>query len=59
MRTKRPPEMEGAFCRMERTGISYNGFMVAQILDTELYNSLPRPGIVPRLHLIERLNDGL
>jgi LuxR family maltose regulon positive regulatory protein len=33
--------------------------MPAPILATKLYIPPPRPGIVPRPHLVERLNDGL
>ena len=59
MRTKRPPEMEGAFCCKERLGMSYNRSMVAPILATKLYIPLPRLGIVSRPRLIEQLNIGL
>jgi LuxR family transcriptional regulator, maltose regulon positive regulatory protein len=33
--------------------------MPAPVLATKLYVSPPRPGIVPRLRLVERLNEGL
>ena len=39
--------------------MSYNGFMVAQLLATKLYIPPPRPGTVSRLRLIEQLNEGL
>ncbi len=37
----------------------YNCFMSAPILATKLYIPPPRPGLVPRPRLIERLNEGL
>ncbi len=33
--------------------------MYAPMLATKLYIPPSRPGIVPRLHLIERMNDGV
>ena len=39
--------------------MSYNGFMVAQLLATKLYIPPRRPGTVPRSRLIEQLNEGL
>ncbi len=37
----------------------YNCSMPTPILATKLFIPLPRPNLVPRLHLIERLNEGL
>src|SRR5512143_1196799 len=37
----------------------YNSSMPAPILATKLYLPPPRPGIVPRPRLVERLNEGL
>ena len=39
--------------------LSYNCSMATSILATKLYIPPPRPGIVPRPRLIERLNEGL
>ena len=39
--------------------MSYNGSMPTTILATKLYIPPPRPKIVPRLRLNERLNEGL
>ncbi len=39
--------------------MSYNGFMATQLLATKLFIPPQRPGIVPRLRLIKRLNNGL
>lgn len=39
--------------------MSYNGFMATQFLATKLFIPPQRPGIVPRLRLIKRLNNGL
>jgi LuxR family maltose regulon positive regulatory protein len=33
--------------------------MAAPILATKLFTPSPRPGVVPRLHLIKQMNDGL
>ena len=40
-------------------GMIYNKFMTTLILATKLYIPPPRPGIVPRPRLMERLNEGL
>ena len=40
-------------------GLSYNGFVPAPILTTKLFIPPPRPKIVVRPLLIERLNEGL
>src|SRR5512139_2617639 len=37
----------------------YNGFMATAILATKLYIPQPRPGVVTRPRLIDRLNKGL
>jgi LuxR family transcriptional regulator, maltose regulon positive regulatory protein len=39
--------------------VSYNGFMATTILATKLYVPPPRPKVVLRPRLIERLNEGL
>ena len=39
--------------------MAYNCLVPAPILATKLYIPPPRPGIVPRLRLVERLNEGL
>ena len=39
--------------------ISYNSGMLTPVLTTKLYIPPPRPKIVRRAHLIDRLNDGL
>jgi LuxR family maltose regulon positive regulatory protein len=44
---------------MERLGMSYNGFMVAQLLATKLYIPPHRPSMVSRPRLIERMNEGM
>ncbi len=38
---------------------NHNGSVSAPILPTKLYIPSPRPGVVPRPRLIERLNEGL
>ncbi len=40
-------------------GVFYNGSMSAPILATKLYIPRPRPNVVHRSRLIERLNEGL
>jgi len=40
-------------------GVSYNRLVSAPILATKLFIPAPRPGVVPRPRLIERLNEGL
>ncbi len=41
------------------TGLVYNGSMLAPVLATKLYIPLPRPKLITRPRLIERLNEGL